>query len=144
MVCIACRRPMIVVEYKKIELDFCPNCHGSWFDHDELALMLESVTGHEQSLLIQNLLAQPAVSVSERKRKCPVCGTKMKNLRIGQQTGILLDACENGDGLWFDGGEIDQFVKIAENHAPVKAEQDHVFDFMQEVYKNPISSNGGV
>ena len=138
MICPACRQPMIVVEYKQIELDFCPNCHGSWFDRDELALMLESVTGREESPFIQNLLTLPAVSVAERKRKCPICGTRMKKLLIGHQAGVLLDACEKGDGLWFDGGEVDQFVNIVDNQNPVKAEHDHVLNFMKEVYKTPV------
>ena len=112
MICPACRHPMIMVEYKLIELNFCLNCHGSWFDRNELALMLESMTGREDSLLIQNLLGLPVVRVAERKRKCPICGTGMKKLRIGQPAGVLVDACDKGDGLWFDGGEVEQLANV--------------------------------
>jgi len=40
MICPACRDEMIVVEYKKIELDICVSCRGVWFDADELGLLL--------------------------------------------------------------------------------------------------------
>ena len=42
MICPACKNDMIVVEYQRIELDFCPDCRGVWFDKGELQLMLET------------------------------------------------------------------------------------------------------
>ena len=100
--------------------------------------MLEAATGHEESSLIRNLLALPAVRAAERNRKCPICGAKMKKLQVGQQIAVLLDACEKGDGLWFDGGEVDQLVNVIDNLNPVKSDHDHVFHFMKEVFKNPV------
>ena len=40
MICPACREEMIVVEYKKIELDICVACRGVWCDADALGLLL--------------------------------------------------------------------------------------------------------
>jgi uncharacterized protein len=137
MVCPTCRHSMIVVEYKQIELDVCLNCHGTWFDQDELALLLESVTGKEESFLIQNILAAPAADTAERKRKCPVCGNRMKKVRVDGHASVLLDACTRSDGLWFDGGEVDQLVSTMEVRKPEKAEHDYVFSYMKEVFKTP-------
>ena len=50
MICPACKKDMIVVEYQRIELDFCPGCRGVWFDCGELELMLESAHLDETSL----------------------------------------------------------------------------------------------
>jgi Zn-finger nucleic acid-binding protein len=36
MICPACKYDMIVVEYHNIELDYCNNCKGVWFDSGEL------------------------------------------------------------------------------------------------------------
>jgi Zn-finger nucleic acid-binding protein len=43
---------MIVVEYSNVELDYCLNCHGVWFDSDELELLLKSMNLDTHDLLI--------------------------------------------------------------------------------------------
>ena len=43
MICPICKNDMIVVEHNKIELDYCLNCHGVWFDSGELELLLKSM-----------------------------------------------------------------------------------------------------
>ncbi len=50
MICPACKNDMIVVEYQRIELDFCPHCRGVWFDCGELELMLKSAHIDEKPL----------------------------------------------------------------------------------------------
>jgi Zn-finger nucleic acid-binding protein len=137
MICPACRQPMIVVEYKRIELDFCPNCHGTWFDHGELELLLESAAVIEEPSFIQNVLNTPDARTGEKKRRCPICGKKMRKVHAGDNAGVLLDACGQGDGLWFDGGEVDRFVDIVDEETHRETGHDHIFSFMKEVFKVP-------
>jgi uncharacterized protein len=137
MICPACRQQMIVVEYKQIELDFCLNCHGAWFDNGELELLLESAAVKDAASIIRSILDAPAAESSERKRKCPICGKKMQKTVLENKTGVLLDVCIKGDGLWFDGGEVDQFVNIAEGKTLGKNGHDQVLSFLQEVFKAP-------
>ncbi len=137
MICPSCHRPMIVVEYKRTELDFCPNCHGTWFDNGEIELLLESNAVAEAAPFVRKIVNSPAAGTSERKRKCPICGKKMKKTKLGDSAGVLLDVCEKGDGLWFDGGEVDQLVNIIEDKTHGKTEHFHVFSFMKEVFKAP-------
>jgi Zn-finger nucleic acid-binding protein len=101
---------MVVVEHSKIELDYCTNCHGVWFDAGELELLLESMALESLGLLLSDVLSAPEAESAEKKRKCPICGQKMKKTTIGQQPEILIDVCRRGDGLWFDGGEVHQLV----------------------------------
>ncbi|MDD5190503.1 MAG: zf-TFIIB domain-containing protein [Dehalococcoidales bacterium] len=136
MICPVCRHPMIIVEYKKTELDYCPNCHGVWFDKGELELLLESA-GAGTSKVMGEITKSPSIVNMERKRKCPICGKKMKKTRVGEKENVLLDVCEQGDGLWFDGGEVDQLVKIIEDKSHQNKEHYHVFNFMKEVFQAP-------
>jgi len=137
MICPACRHPMIVVEYKQTELDFCPNCRGTWFDKGELELMLESTGISGVNPFVKNILTTPAINTTERKRRCPLCGKKMKKTSIGDKNGVRLDVCEQGDGLWFDGGEVDQLVKVIEDQTHAQTGHYHIFNFMKEVFKAP-------
>src|SRR4030042_4876642 len=102
MICPACKNDMIVVEHNKIELDYCTNCQGVWFDSGELELLLSSVGLDDRSIVLANIRNSPEVETPEKKRKCPICSKKMKKTIVGQQPQIVIDTCRRGDGLWFD------------------------------------------
>jgi len=48
MKCPVCNSLMIVVEHEKIELDYCLNCSGVWFDAEEV-IREEAKVSHLQS-----------------------------------------------------------------------------------------------
>jgi uncharacterized protein len=109
MICPACKNSMIVVEYQHIELDYCPHCFGVWFDSGELELLLESTKSREKSA---REVCQPLQDkASETKRKCPICHQSMIQNNLGEKLPVLIDICPTCDGLFFDGGELNQFFK---------------------------------
>lgn len=97
MDCPACRKPLIVLELDRIEIDYCTSCKGIWLDAGELELLLE---GAEEDNLLSSF--NPDKNNKEEKRKCPICFKKMKKVLCGLQGNILIDRCVNNDGLWFD------------------------------------------
>jgi Zn-finger nucleic acid-binding protein len=137
MICPTCKSDMIVVEYNKIELDYCTNCQGVWFDSGELELLLESMNLENQNVFLSNILSSEEAESSEKKRKCPICGQKMKKTGIGQEPGILIDVCQRGDGLWFDGGELGQLTRqLVRKPSEKKRSQQEVITFLGEVFKS--------
>lgn len=141
MICPVCKNDMIVVEYHNIELDYCNNCKGVWFDSGELELLLESYGLEETKMFLDGILnSQEAVS-SEKKRNCPVCGHKMKKTAIGEQPAILIDVCRDKHGLWFDGGEVAQLIRrLAEEHPPKRDSREQVISFLEEVFGAPAQT----
>ena len=136
MKCPACKNNVIVVEYNKIELDYCPNCKGVWFDSGELELLLKTMGLESRSLFLNNILNSEEVKTAEKGRKCPICGSKMKKATVGQQPAVLVDACKQGHGLLFDGGEVVQVIKqLTETPSAKKGSQEQVIDFLGEVFK---------
>jgi uncharacterized protein len=136
MICPACKKDMIVVEYSNVELDYCLNCHGVWFDSDELELLLKSMNLDTHDLLLSHILASAEAGTSEKKRKCPICRRKMKKTTIGERPEILVDVCIRKDGLWLDGGEVSQLVKELAKKKPAGQEAQHkVINFLGEVFK---------
>ena len=115
MICPACHEPMIVVEYKQIELDICVACRGVWFDADELELLLGAleVLDLAASELFRPLPGKPA----EKPRKCPYCRRRMEKALTGPGEGVMIDRCKRGHGLWFDGGELDTVVNSLQKPA---------------------------
>jgi len=136
MICPACKSDMIVVEYHKIELDYCPGCRGAWFDSGELELLLESAGLEGLEPLLADLAGSTEAGSGEKKRKCPICLKKMKKIVAGQEPEILLDICRQGDGLWFDGGELAQLVgQLAGKTGEKTTPRQEIFAFLQDVFK---------
>lgn len=126
---------MIVVEYKQIELDYCPNCRGVWFDAGELELMLERVDLKPNIVEGKSLLDLTTAKTAEKKRRCPVCRRSMRKELIGNEKQILIDACPVSEGLWFDAGEVDTLIsEISKETTGAGAE---VIGFLKEVFQKP-------
>jgi len=118
MICPVCKSDMIVVEYKNIELDHSLNCGGVWFDVGELPLR-----------------TLPEAASSEKRHHCPICGHRMKKTIICKEPEIIIDVCDRGDGLWFDGGELAQLLKqVVKSSGEAYGEWQEVFSFLGEVF----------
>ena len=136
MICPVCKKDMIDIEYHQIELDYCTKCHGVWFDTEELELLLDKAGLQNHDLPLSNLLNLPEKETSEKGRKCPICSLKMKKTKIGREPEVIIDTCSQGDGLWFDGGEVSHLIKqIAEKKPAPTGSQQQVLEFLGEVFE---------
>jgi Zn-finger nucleic acid-binding protein len=127
---------MIVVEQDKIELDHCLSCSGVWFDAGELALMLERMGLDSGGFSLAAAIGLPEAKTREKRRRCPICGRRMRKVHIGQEPAVLIDVCPRGDGLWFDGGEVRQVIKQCAQKAGAKAgSEERVLRFLGDTFK---------
>ena len=127
---------MVIVERSGIEMDYSPDCKGVWFDSGELELLLESMELDETGFTTDELMALDEAKTNEKKRRCPICGTKMKKVIIGKTPEVLIDACPKGHGLWFDGGELGQVIRQLLDTEPASGgKQNRVISFLGEVFK---------
>lgn len=136
MKCPACNSLMIVVEHEKVELDYCVNCAGVWLDAGELELLLETMRLEEASLSLDSILTTPEARSVKKKRRCPICGRKMKKATLGHEPEVLIDACPQQDGLWFDSGEVGQLIsQLADKTSGRSDSQGRVITFLGQVFR---------
>ena len=103
------QEPMIVLELKGVEIDYCTECGGIWLDEGELELLLED--SQEKDQVLHNLTV--VKNVSEELRRCPVCRKAMEKVICGLgEKKVMIDRCKNYHGLWFDKGELDDVLKM--------------------------------
>jgi Zn-finger nucleic acid-binding protein len=134
MICPTCKSDMIVVEHNRIELDYCPECHGVWFDTGELELLLGSLGLDSTSLFLNSILEAEEAKTDEKKRRCPLCRQKMKKVNL--ETKVLVDLCPQGEGVWFDGGEVGALISQLAKKSPLKpGVSQNVISFLGEVFK---------
>jgi len=110
MLCPVCRQSLVIVEYQNVELDTCPDCHGLWFDAQELHQLFEIAGVPEQFHSMETHLER--LSRAGQRRVCSRCRGKLVPVRAPSPNhDLILDECPNGHGLWFDQGELDSLLK---------------------------------
>jgi Zn-finger nucleic acid-binding protein len=135
MLCPECRKVMIIVESHRIELDYCVNCGGVWFDTTELELFLEAAGVPGADFSPEALLRLPEVKETPHPRKCPICRRKMRDVTVGEPA-IIIDVCRQGQGIWFDGGEIQQLLtQLAAKTPPGEGASQRVMAFLGDTFK---------
>jgi len=126
---------MIVVEHHRIELDYCTKCEGVWFDSGELELLIHSLNVTSPEQIVGDILTKPEFKSSHKELKCPICNRRMKETAIGEPP-IHIDVCREGDGLWFDGGEVHQLLgQLAQKPSAKGNSQQQIVTFLGEVFQ---------
>lgn len=136
MICPACKKDMVIIEYRDIELDYCTNCKGVWFDSGELELLLEAAGITDCQPYLEVMLAGPEATTNEAVRKCPICNKKMKKTAVREGGNVIVDVCRNNDGIWFDHHEIEHLADAVGDQTPGGEEKSRpVMEFLQEVFR---------
>ena len=126
--CPKCRGPMVVVEREGIELDWCPECPGLWFDVGEMELLAEKngLAWSERSLSDFAPTGGPEVA-----RPCPRCDRAMDKVWFDAGRTTLIDRCRHG--LWFDRGEVGAALQSLSRERPGAAGK--VVSFLGEMFR---------
>ncbi|MCP5106532.1 MAG: zf-TFIIB domain-containing protein [bacterium] len=99
--CPKCKKPSLSYfnTSEGVDVDFCGECFGIWFDKNELANYIE--------------LSKDIPELEEMKEKarqtdlvCPKCQTLLEELPFSSKTEILIERCPGCSGTFFDAGEI--------------------------------------
>jgi len=138
MICPVCHKDALIVEHQNIELDYCPVCHGVWFDAGELELLMESAGLEDYRRYIEGIVHAPEAATSEKKHKCPTCNHKMKKTYVDEDKKILVDVCHVGDGIWFDGGEVHHLVQALVEKSLEKGASQGILAFVGDMFKHQV------
>ena len=135
MECPVCKGIVAVVEYERIELDYCTSCSGVWFDSGELELLAERLSLEGDAVSLPDIMDLPEAKAPEKARRCPICHRKMKKVRAGGDPSVLLDVCPRQDGIWFDRGEVGQLLGQLKSKGSAAGRHGRVITFLGEVFQ---------
>lgn len=127
MNCIRCNQPLTQEQYEGVDIDRCGKCQGVWLDAGELAKIVGTVGEHFSNVLISETLKGNATGIpqneKESKELCPKCSVEMTPINYSYQSGVIIDSCPNGHGLWFDSKELEK-VQIFKESEDDKLKQN--------------------
>ncbi len=100
------------IEYEGLSLLRCPNGHGHWISGNELEKIVKKREENipdkyfdEVSKNGQHITDQRGIALDV---KCPQCGTMCQKTNYSYSSGIIIDHCPNGCGIWLDAGELEK------------------------------------
>ena len=112
MKCVRCQQKLSGVVYEGVEIDKCVSCGGIWLDDGELAKIVgATIETFSQSLITKTLdTVSKGIPQSEKDsvERCPKCSQEMKALNYSYQSGVVIDSCPNGHGIWLASGELEK------------------------------------
>jgi len=118
LVCPLCGIKTDIILLAGIDLDYCNNCSGIWFDKGEVTKLQDAVLN--KSLcgeMASELKALPAlIHESDRKNylDCPVCCLPMSHKTYVEVSGIVLDRCAS-HGTWIEKEDLARILDILDS-----------------------------
>ena len=130
MKCPICNTDLLVVEREGIEVDWCLDCGGLWFDEGELELLGEKA-GRS---IAPHILESPNNLSTKGRRRCPRCPKRMQcvPLELGPGDRVVIDRCPQ-HGLWLDRGELGQLMRATQPSGG--SETALVLEFLGETFE---------
>ncbi len=124
MICPSCKNQLIILEFNKVEIDYCTECSGIWLDSGELELL--SGKSHHEGI-IENFHITD--SGTEKKRKCPLCNKRMNKYFYGNDKELLVDICKKEHGIWFDKNELSLILSKLD-----KSVSNEISNFLNDIF----------
>ena len=124
MKCPKCHSTLIIVERHNIQLDYCPECKGIWFDNSELEMLSAALPDIDFNS--PDIAFLKIARTDEKDRNCPRCNKVMSKVFMNSKPPML-DMCQH-HGYWFDANELGEYVEnntIRTDNAPIA--------FLQEI-----------
>ncbi len=126
---------------ENIEIDQCKKCQGHWLDPGELQTILKNEIETFTPELIEKTIQASFQGIPEEelavKKSCPKCQKPMRGVKFSYHSGIILDRCMEGHGIWLDHKELD---KLQAHHEHWNQEVNDSQEKWNEMVKN-VESN---
>ena len=113
MLCPNCNKDMLVLEFELLEIDHCLECGGVWLDSGELALIGKRAGTLHGDLLAALETERGGPQQARPKRRCPLCRKPFLEVRPPGGSGLHVEKCPRGDGLWFEAGALQALIQAA-------------------------------
>lgn len=112
MKCPICKNSNLKSEiFHNVEVDYCPDCLGIWFERDELRWAKDNKDKDLNWMDVDLWEDETKFKISRGERRlCPTCRMPLYEVYYGD-SGIIVDVCNLCHGVWLDRKE---FLKIME------------------------------
>ena len=135
MKCPSCQGELKGIDYRGILIDECEDCKGRWFDNDELRKAKDK-TDDDLRWLDFDPFGEEAdkYKTPYEGKVCPRCSVKMVSLTY-QDSGVIIDKCNNCQGVWLNRGEFEKVVDYLEEIVVTEPLSDYIRDTEKQFWE---------
>jgi len=116
MLCPICKKELGKAIFYGVEVDFCPNCLGLWFEEEELRLAKDEKDEELKWLDIDLWKDGKKFKISPGIRNCPTCRLPLYEVYYGDSR-IIVDICSLCNGVWLDRDEFKRIIEYLRKKA---------------------------
>jgi len=110
--CPYCKEKLVEKEYEGVPIDVCLKCGGVWLDKDELYEIIKrreaKFSEEEKKSVDPEKPIQGTQAELIPEINCPICGALMNRFTYAATSGVVIDRCPQGHGVWLDNGELEK------------------------------------
>jgi len=141
------------VDYEGLFIFVCPQNDGYWLGRNDLGAIVKRRDAKISQKIFEAIekdIVPKAVEtrVLTKNIKCPICGTDCEKINYSYSSGIIIDHCPNGCGVWLDKGELEKIQAFSEfwdkKASEVMAEKGIVLKFDDESTASKRGSFGNL
>ncbi len=127
--------------FHNVEVDYCPECLGIWFDKDELGWARDDKDLQLNWLDFDIWRDKARFEISASSRRCPVCRIPFAKVNY-DHSSVNIDFCKKCQGIWLDRGEFKQIIVYLKKKADYEILHHYTKNLAQqlwEVFSGPKS-----
>lgn len=116
MLCPICKKTLSSTIFHNVEVNYCPQCLGLWFEQDELRWAKDEKDKDLRWLDIDLWKSKSDFKISYGRRLCPSCRVPLYEVYYGRsgdlpaRRRVIVDLCNFCQGIWLDRAEFKKIV----------------------------------
>jgi Zn-finger nucleic acid-binding protein len=124
-----------------VDVEECPQCKGIWFEKGELSKAKDDAEPDLNWLDFDLWSDHDSFNADWSARNCPICGEKMATISYAD-TGIKIDYCTEGHGVWLDKGEFEAIIDALEKESLSMDSSDYARASLKEAKDLAVGGEG--
>ena len=139
MLCPICKKQLKKAIFYGVEVDYCPQCLGLWFEEDELRLTKDEKDENLRWLDIDLWRDRKKFKIYLGERLCPFCRLPLYEVYYGDSR-VIVDFCNLCHGVWLDRGEFKRIVEYLQEKADTEVLNNYAENILEEAAEILIGS----
>lgn len=141
MKCPLCKKELDKAIFFGVEVDYCTECLGIWFEKDELRLAKDEREDKLKWLDVDLWDKEDELGTKRGEKLCPSCRLAMYEVGYGESE-IKVDICKKCKGIWLDRGEFNKiigYLKEKEDYEVLNNYSKNLIREFWEIFSGPES-----
>jgi len=134
MTCPYCKTKLEKSIFNNVEVDYCPDCLGLWFEKEEFRLAKDEKDKNLNWLDIDLWKDIKKFKISSGIRLCPFCRLPLYEIYYGR-SGIIVDICNVCHGIWLERGEFKKIIEYLKEKADYEILNNYAKNLMEEAFE---------